>query len=187
MADRDFCSKDGRWFIVSFEMADALAKHHLDSAEMSVLLCVMRYAYPYQRPWADIKFGFLLEYTELSKGTVYKATAKLMRRNILKIGFPQETKMIKRYRINSKISTWKKVSPARRFPPGNQKVSPERTHLIKEKINKNNGNSFPKKKKKLPWDPFFINFATDVLRTKGKDEALLYCKSIGMNPGEIGL
>lgn len=137
MADRDFNPKDGRWFYVMFEFADALSRAGLSGAEHRMLICIMRHSWPHSRPWAELRWKFIMNYTGLSGGALSKAKKRLEDRNIIKC-FQKETNSITTYRINSKISTWKTVSKRKQFPKGNQVVSKRKLHPIKEKYIKNN-------------------------------------------------
>jgi len=133
LADRDFNPKDGRWFYVMFEFSDALSKSDLSGAEYRMLLCIMRHAWPHSRPWAELRWNFIIKYTGLNGGTLSKVKKRLESRNIINC-FQKETNSITRYRINSKVSTWKSVSKRKLFPKGNQSVSKRKLHPIKEKL-----------------------------------------------------
>lgn len=108
--DRDFNPKDGEWFYFMHQYADALMKQKLSGSEFQALFCIIRNAWSWKKPYADLEWKKFIEYTALSDGTLSKAVKKLQKRNMIKVTFLQESERAKRYRINSKISTWKPLS-----------------------------------------------------------------------------
>lgn len=132
--DRDFNPKDGEWFYFMNQYAEALAKQKLGGTEFQVLICILRNGWGFGHSYADLEFQTLMDFTDLTKGTLSKAVKKLQDRNMLKISFLQETNRAKRYRINSKISTWKMVSYRKQVSPGKQSVSSRKPHLLKKEL-----------------------------------------------------
>lgn len=129
--DRDFNPKDGEWFYFMNQYAEALMKQGLSGTEFQVLFCIIRYAWGFKKSYADLIFKQITDYTDLSKGTASKAIKKLTDRNMISISFLQETNRAKRYRINSKISTWKTVSYRKPVSSRKQSVSSRKPHLLK--------------------------------------------------------
>jgi uncharacterized phage protein (TIGR02220 family) len=75
------------------------------------------------------------DFTNLQDGSLSKAISKLKKRNILHT-FQKESKINIRYKINSKISTWKTLSKRKDFPKGKQTLSKRKVSPI-IKNNKN--------------------------------------------------
>jgi len=109
MEDRDFDIKNGNWFPIMHQMADKLMTYRLSGTEYQVFFMFMRFCYGYQNSTCELRWKDMLEFTDLSKGSLSKAISKLKERNILR-SFQKETKTGISYKINSKISTWKRIS-----------------------------------------------------------------------------
>jgi hypothetical protein len=106
MPDRDFNIKDGNWFPIMHEMADKLMVYRLSGTEWQVLFMFMRFCYGYQDSACELGWKDMKDFTGLQDGPLSRNINKLKTRNILntsKIGSKQHL----RYKINSKISTWK--------------------------------------------------------------------------------
>ena len=165
MADRDFNPKDGEWFYFMNQYAETLAKQKLSGSEFQTLICILRHGWGFGRSYADLAWKKFIEFTNLSDGTLSKAIAKLKARNMVKITFLQESDRTKRYRINSKISTWKplshrKVLSCRKANTFLQENAPLKTNIktyllrehakqILDRINELSGKNFQHKSSRI--------------------------------------
>ncbi len=120
MPDRDFDPKDGEWFYFMNQFADALARIDLSNAEYRFLFCIIRHSWGYGKSYCLIRPKTILSFTGLAKSAAWRAEQRLLARNILK-GSRSDTKTAKRFKINSKISTWKRLPNENRFSNGYQK------------------------------------------------------------------
>jgi phage replication O-like protein O len=127
VTDRDFKIKDGNWFPIMHEMADKLMTYRLSGTEWQVMMMFMRFCYGYQNSTCELQWKDMIDFTGLPKGSLSKAINRLKERNILK-SFQKETKQQVTYKINSKYSTWKRVSKkkpvSKSEPKGFQKETP---------------------------------------------------------------
>jgi len=106
MPDRDFNPKEGEWFYFMNQFADALITSDLSAAEHRLLLFFMRAAWSFGESWVDLKWTYIKGKTGMINSTLYRTITKLKTRNIINTSL-QATKNNVRYKINSKISTWK--------------------------------------------------------------------------------
>lgn len=121
-----------------FEFAEKLARYRLDGTEIQLLFCIIRHAWPYKKPYADLRWSFIRNFTGLQDGTLSKARDKLVLRNIIKT-FPQESKRLVRYRINSKVGTWKTLSHRKVLSSRKANTFPLESIPYKKNIKKNTG------------------------------------------------
>lgn len=156
MADRDFNIDEGNWFPVMHEMADKLMVYRLSGTEWQVLMMFMRFCYGYQNSTCELRWKDIKDFTGLDRGTLYKAINRLKQRNIIK-SFQKETKTGIRYKINSKISTWKRVAKRKQLPKGNQKGCQKETTPIK---NNNKNNIYSRANQKIPYQEI-ISYLND--------------------------
>lgn len=128
MADRDFDPKDGGYIQIMNEFADKMMTYRLDKNEWSILWFLIRMTWGMQgRPWADLRWKSIREKTQLSNSSLVEAMKKLKTRNI--VHTLKNNKQITRYKINSKLSTWKDQSEFR--PIRRPKLLDQSTDLIR--------------------------------------------------------
>jgi hypothetical protein len=109
MTDRDFDPKDGGYIQIMNEFADKMMTYRLDKNEWSILWFLIRMTWGMQgRPWADFRWKTIREKTQLPNSSLVDAMKKLKYRNI--VHTLKNNKQITRYKINSKLSTWKDPS-----------------------------------------------------------------------------
>ena len=112
MPDRDFNPKDGGFIRVMNEFVDKLTNYPLDSNEWRVIMLVIRRTWGVKgRPSADIPWGILRERTGLANTSLRRSIKKLKDRNILHT--IENNLRVTRYKINSKVSTWKTIDQLR--------------------------------------------------------------------------
>lgn len=140
MPDRDFCAKDGRWYMTMYEFEDALVKQDLSGAEWRVLSTIRRFAWGDHENHAELRWKFLLDHTGMGKSSISDAITRLEERNIITIKNSPEnrTKRYRIYRINSKTSTWKTVRKTGRFGKPDKVVRKTEPPPIKKKTIKDN-------------------------------------------------
>lgn len=106
MPDRDFNPKDGGFIRIMNEFVDKLISYRLDSNEWSIVMLIIRWSWGVNgRPWVELKWHEIMDKTQLSDSSLAKSMRKLRRRNL--IHTLENKKQITRYKINSKVSTWK--------------------------------------------------------------------------------
>jgi len=101
--DRDFNPKDGNLTLVMNEFFDKLCSYGFDRNEMKILALVIRESWGFKRPWAPLKWKYILKITKLSDSSLRLARTKLILRNVIHI---DKNKRPTQYKINSKLSTW---------------------------------------------------------------------------------
>ena len=137
MPDRDFRLKDGKWFPVMHELSDALVRQKLSGAEFALAHFVMRWAYSFRHPYADLRWKFIRDETNIPDATLSRALNGLIERNILRTS-KNGSKIYTRYRINSKISTWKMPKRRKNTSKNGSKTLPKmEVHPLKKEYKEN--------------------------------------------------
>lgn len=182
MKDRDFTIKEGEWFPVMNQMAEKLMTFRLSGTEWQVLIMFMRRCYGYQKSSCNLRWSDMKNMTGLTDGTLQKAIRKLKEKNIINT-FLQESKNTVRYKINSKLNTWKTLSYRKDFPKGKQSLSYRKVNTfqkestpIKENI-KEKRNNIREKNSKKGYDDQIYNFKFS------NNPVLQSCWDIFSNPG----
>ena len=127
MADRDFDPRDGKYIRIMNEFVDKLIVYRLDSNEWSIIMLVIRRTWGVQgQAWADLKWLFIREATQLGESSLTYALRKLKARNII---HTRKNGHATSYKINSKVSTWKNPDEIQPFRKNNLPHSSEVIHL----------------------------------------------------------
>jgi len=106
MADRDFDPRDGGYIRIMNQFIDKLISYRLDTNEWSILMFIIRMTWGIQgRPDVALGWKTLREKTQLPESSLIFALRKLKARNI--IHTIKTNTQTTRYKINSKLSTWK--------------------------------------------------------------------------------
>ena len=72
MSDRDFKLEDGEWYPVMNQLTDALVQQRLSGTEWDLASLIARWAYAYQKPYADLRWKFIKKKSGLNDGTLSK-------------------------------------------------------------------------------------------------------------------
>ena len=109
MEDRDFDPRDGEFTIIMNQFIDKLISYGLDTNEWKILMFIIRMTWGVRgRAYADLSWESIIKATKLTDSSLAKAMRKLKLRNI--IHTLENNRQITRYKINSKLSTWKDPS-----------------------------------------------------------------------------
>jgi len=109
MEDRDFDPRDGEFTIIMNQFIDKLISYGLDTNEWKILMFIIRMTWGVRaRAYADLSWESFIKATKLTDSSLAKAMRKLKLRNI--IHTLENNRQITRYKINSKLSTWKDPS-----------------------------------------------------------------------------
>ena len=122
--DRDFDPRDGEYIRIMNQFIDKLISYRLDTNEWSILMFIIRMTWGIQgRPDADLRWKSIIKATGLTESSLAKAMRKLRNRNI--IHTLENHMQITRYKINSKVSTWKDPSLLAAFQGSNNLLPPK--------------------------------------------------------------
>ena len=124
------------------QLIDKLVYYRLDSSEWSIMMLIIRYTWGINgRPWADIKWKMIREKTKLPNSSLIGAMRKLRDRNI--VHTLENGKQTTRYKINSKVSSWKELSEI--GPSHRSKIRPSH----RSKLDRSTGLIGPSHRSKL--------------------------------------
>lgn len=106
MRDRDFNAKEGNYTQVMNEFIDKLIVYPLHSNEYRILMLLIRKTWGINgRPYVHMSWGEIRDRTKLANSSLIKSMRSLKARNII---HSLKTKgKPTRYKINSKVGTWK--------------------------------------------------------------------------------
>jgi len=133
MPDRDFETKDGKWFPIMNELAEKLMTFRLSGNESQIFWMLLRKCYGFQKSCCELRWKEIKENTQLNDGSISKAIAKLKEKNIIHT-FQKASKTHVTYKINSKLSSWKTLSKKQVFPKSKQTLSKKQVLPIKDNI-----------------------------------------------------